>query len=303
MAGTSTLAMKLRKLSTWGIPVLSRTQLYPRLTSSNCSTAGYYQSVSDLTALGRSILNSTLIPPLATRKWLKPVTHTSSLVFSLGRPWEIMRLTIPISTSRDTSTSRVTDIYTKQGGGDTYTSLIALSPDHSLGISITTAGPSSFSSGMEIIRNAFMDIWLPAAEQAAREQARENFAGSYFLSADNSSVDITIEPNQPALLAQRIISNGTDMLALVAEYQKRDKGSQLGMWLYPVGLTDGNRTAFRGVLGLVGRPAAADCASWAEGDRLRWGNYPVDLLVFETGRDGRARRVDIPALGRTFERA
>ncbi|KAK4215499.1 beta-lactamase/transpeptidase-like protein [Rhypophila decipiens] len=272
-------------------------------------TAGYYQSVSDLTTLGRSIISSTLMPAISTRKWLKPVTHTSSLVFSLGRPWEILRQTIPISTSPSTSTSRVTDIYTKQGGGDTYTSLIALSPDHNIGISITSAGPSSFSSGMEIIRDAFMDIWLPAAEQAAREQARRDLAGTYMYtsSIDNSSslVTVAIETNQPGLFVSKMVSNGTDMLALIAEYQQRgEKGTQLGMWLYPaVGLTEGNRTAFRGVLGLVGRPAAADCGSWAEGDRLRWGNYPVDLLIFETEGDGRAERVEVPVLGRSLERA
>ncbi|KAM7185087.1 Beta-lactamase/transpeptidase-like protein [Rhypophila sp. PSN 637] len=266
-------------------------------------TAGYYQSVSDLTTLGRSILSSTLMPAVSTRKWLKPVTHTSSLLFSIGRPWEILRQTIPISTSVGTTTTRITDIYTKQGGGDTYTSLIALSPDHNIGISITSAGPSSFSSGMEIIRDAFMAIWLPAAEQAAREQAQRYLAGTYTSSIDNSSLVIAIETNQPGLLVSKMVSNGTDMLALIAEYQQREKGTQLGMWLYPVGLAEGNRTAFRGVLGLVGRAAAADCGSWAEGDRLRWGNYPVDLLIFETGGDGRAKRVEMPVLGRSLERA
>lgn len=239
------------------------------------------------------------MPPLATRKWLKPISHTSSLLFSIGRPWEILRQDIPVSTSPGTTTTRTVDLYTKQGGGDTYTSLIGLSPDHGMGISITTAGPSSFSAGMEIIRQLFIDLWLPAAEQAARDQASQNFVGTYTL-ADNSSIEIKLDPNQPALFLPKVMSNGTDMFPLIEQLQNRQ--GPLGMWLYPMGLVAENRVAFRGVTGVGGRPAAKDCGSWAEGDRMRWGNYPVDLVMFEMGKDGKAVTVEVPALGRTLEK-
>ena len=106
------------------------------------------------------------------------------------------------------------------------------------------------------------------------------------------------------------------------------------MWLYPVGLVedrvggggeakgkgkgkgsgggggggaDTQRIAFRGVAGLVGRevsPERADaCASWAEGDRIRWGNYPTDMFIFEIGADGKAVTVEAPAFGLTLKRA
>jgi hypothetical protein len=101
------------------------------------------------------------------------------------------------------------------------------------------------------------------------------------------------------------------------------------MWLYPMGLVSeggaaeakgkgkgkgsgggggGNqRIAFRGVTGLVGREVSKErgdaCASWAEGDRIRWGNYPTDMFIFEVGADGKAISVEAPGFDLTLKRA
>lgn len=283
------------------------------------STAGYYSTLTDLTTLGRSILDSTLLPPLITRKWLKPITHTSSLRFSLGSPWEILRESVPVSLSSQTNTTRIVDFYTKQGGGDGYTSLLGLSPDHDMGISILTAGPSS-SVTFLAIRQLFVDVWLPAAEQAARDEAMAKFVGNYTLGptsgvanndTDSSSsfVEVSLHPAEPAILMSKLLSNGTDVMELLRQNSKQLIGGGEGsarMWLYPMGLITGSsarsRVAFRGVLGLAGKSAAENCASWAEGDRLRWGNYPSDLLIFEDGPDGRAQAVEVPVLGMTLRR-
>ncbi|GAB1314475.1 hypothetical protein MFIFM68171_04685 [Madurella fahalii] len=279
-------------------------------------TAGYYSSLADLTTLGRSILNSTLLPPLTTRKWLKPITHTSSLRFSIGSPWEILRESVPAAVSPKTETTRIVDVYTKQGGGDTYTSLLGISPDHDMGISILTSGPSSLGTFLAV-RQLFMDIWLPAAEQAARDQAVANFAGNYTLALPdgsgskvvNSSAEVSVHPDEPALHLARLVSNGTDVMEFVRANTVQLPDGEEGpvrMWLYPMGLVagsgGGSRIAFRGVVGLEGKSAAENCASWAEGDRLRWGNYPADLLVFETGPDGRAKALEVPVLGTTLQR-
>lgn len=47
---------------------------------------GYYSSANDLTTIGSSILSPALLPAELTRKWLKPLTHTSSLFTSIGGP-------------------------------------------------------------------------------------------------------------------------------------------------------------------------------------------------------------------------
>jgi hypothetical protein len=284
------------------------------LTVLTTSTAGYYSSLTDLTALGRSILNSTLLPPLTTRKWLKPITHTSSLRFSLGSPWEILRQSVPVTTRPETKTTRAVDFYTKQGGGDGYTSLLGLSPDHDMGISILTAGPAS-SVTFLAIRQLFVDIWLPAAEQAARDQAMTNLAGRYTLGSEDdakawSVAEVSLLPDEPALVLSKLVSNGTDVLEFMRANSKQLAGGEKGsarMWLYPMGLvapsgSGKSRIAFRGVIGLSGKKAAEDCGSWAEGDRLRWGNYPGDVLVFEVGEDGKAMAVEVPVLGTALHR-
>ncbi|KAK4233038.1 beta-lactamase/transpeptidase-like protein [Achaetomium macrosporum] len=275
---------------------------------------GYYSSLNDLTTIGRSILNSTILSPLDTRQWLKPITHTSSLSFSMGSPWEIIRASVPVRTDAESAskTTSNVDFYTKQGGGDTYTSLLGLSPDHDVGVSILTAGPVSGAT-MIAIRELFVDIWLPAAEQAARDQAVINLVGNYTLGSEDdtatfSVAEVSIDPDEPAVFVSKLISNGTDVMALLRANTKSIVGDgEMRMWLYPMGLVSKSsgcktRTAFRGVVGLAGKPAVDGCGSWAEGDRLRWGNYPADLVIFETGADGKAKGLEVPILGATLKR-
>ncbi|KAK0648682.1 beta-lactamase/transpeptidase-like protein [Cercophora newfieldiana] len=259
-------------------------------------SAGYYLSASDLTTLGTSILSSTLLPPVLTRKWLKPLTHTSSLLTSLGRPWEIIRARVPISTT--SKTTRIVDIYTKQGGGATYTSLIALSPAHNLGISILTAGPTS-GPDFRAIKSLALETFIPAAEQAARDTAGTNFAGNYTLGA-NSSLDLGLHPDEPGLYIRKLVSNGVDILALAGQLKNVAAGSKMAAWLYPMGLAgrafSGTEVAFRATFGAVGVPAAEDCGSWASADQLRYGGYPADLALFGVAGGGAVSSVRFPML-------
>jgi len=192
---------------------------------------GYFSSPADLTALGASILNSTLMPQATTRKWLKPLTHTSSLLTSIGRPWEIARQHTPISST--SKTTRIVDIFTKQGGGQTYTTLIALSPAHNVGISILTAGPQS-GAALQVIRKLSLEMWIAAAEQAAREAADANSSGSYSLSGGNSSLELGLHPNEPGLFMSKLVSNGSDILELARGLV--GKQGKFGLWFYPMNL-------------------------------------------------------------------
>ncbi|KAK0633908.1 beta-lactamase/transpeptidase-like protein [Immersiella caudata] len=270
---------------------------------------GYSQSASDLSTLGRSILRSTLLPPVVTRGWLSPAIHTGSLLHSMGRPWEIVRHRLPA-----TSTSNITrniDIYGKQGGGGAYTTLLALSPDHDMGVSIMTAGDET-QEVFNTIRQAFLDVWAVAAEEAARDQAEATYAGSYVSKAagDNSSMVVGLSPGEPALFVSEVISNGTNALEFITNNFGVDpKKGKYGLWLYPMGLVgetkpEGGKkkVAFRGWPGLVGVKADELCGSWASSDRVRWGNYPGDLYIFEVDEGGKAMAVENPGLGRIFER-
>ncbi|KAK4446478.1 beta-lactamase/transpeptidase-like protein [Podospora aff. communis PSN243] len=267
-------------------------------------SAGYYLSATDLTTLGTSILSSSLLSPAATRKWLKPLTHTSSLLTSLGRPWEILRTHTPISST--STTTRVVDVYTKQGGGATYTSLLALSPAHNLGISILTAGTPG-GSDFDTIKALALDTFLAAAEQAARDAAGLAYAGNYTMST-TSTLELGLHPDEPGLFLRTLISNGTDMLALAKRLGNFAGSGQLGAWFYPMGLVgrafSGTEVPFRGKFGLVGVPAGDDCASWATVDQWRYGGYPADLAVFGVGGQGQVSSVQLPFLSeRIFRRS
>ncbi|KAK4646841.1 hypothetical protein QC761_0046930 [Podospora bellae-mahoneyi] len=85
---------------------------------------GYYSSINDLTRFGEAILrNEVGLSATQTRKWLKPLSQTSSLGTLIGAPWEIYRI------SNVTTDSRLIELYTKDGGLITYNSVFALIPD------------------------------------------------------------------------------------------------------------------------------------------------------------------------------
>jgi hypothetical protein len=232
-----------------------------------------------------------------------------------------MRVPVPVDTTN--TTTRIVDLYTKQGGGGSgegYTSLLLLSPDHELGVSILTAGPGATAT-MLAMRKLVVDVWLPAAEAAAREQTARAFVGRYVNSDNSSILEISLQPGEPGMAITKMASNGTDVLALLVMASQVPGEGEGRVWLYPTGLVQevqgkgqkcrrtggrGKRIAFRGVLGRAGAEPLSggqDCASWADRDNVRWGNYPTDLVVFETGEDGKARAAEVPVLGVTLQRA
>ncbi|GAB1318372.1 Penicillin-binding protein 4 [Madurella fahalii] len=253
----------------------------------------YLSSSSDLTKLGRSILNSQLLPTQITRKWLKPVAHTADVSLSIGRPWEIYRFSVA---AYDT---RVVDTYTKHGGYGEYLGLFAVSPDHGIGYSILTAGPT-VTATQGYLETRIPEVWLTAAEQAGREQADAVFGGKYTL-PDNSTLEVSLYPGEPGLFISKLVSNGTDMLALDGASVGGSAGANLGAWLYPMRLTADNRVAFRAVLGALGRPAER-CISWVALDAIRYGGYPLDLFIFELGAEGMAVAVEVPILKKTLHK-
>lgn len=194
-----------------------------------------------------------------------------------------------------------------------YTTVIALSPDHDMGVSILTSGDET-QAAFNTIRQAFLDVWLAVAEETARDQAQATYEGTYAsnVAGDNSSIVVGLSPGEPALFVDRVISNGTDVLQYVINAAGLGgKEGKFGLWLYPMGLVDESsdkvdggkkRVAFRGWPGLVGETPSETCGSWAESDRLRWANYPGDLYVFEVDQEGKASSVENPGLGRVFSR-
>ncbi|KAH8879802.1 beta-lactamase/transpeptidase-like protein [Thozetella sp. PMI_491] len=270
-----------------------------------------YQSIRDLSSVGRAILNSTLLPPSTTKAWLKPASHTANLYGSIGMPWEIVRLDLPIINLSDQK--RTVDLYTKAGGIGAYGAVLALSPDHGIGFAILAAGPSpGFPGQIPVLTELALDSWIPAAEAASRLAAGIRFAGSYLthLIANSTgpeySVAVALDQHKPGLIVANFSVSGINILPLLGVES---------IQLFPVGLEEqvaglsspAGRVAFRGVLQQsnvvpLPQPKRAPqylrpCSTtWLEVDTFRYGGMAIDEFVFEVGEDGKAIALEIPVL-------
>jgi hypothetical protein len=254
---------------------------------------GFFTTPNELSAIGRAILSSTLLPNSTTRAWLKPATFTSSLIGAVGRPWEIYRAVI------DAKNNRVIDLYTKGGNLPGYASMLILIPDFDVGITIMLAGEQG--TGETVIAGVITDELLPALEEAARVQAEGAFAGNYTASNGlNSTVKLTTTPGVPGLSIDEWISNGTDLRTSLYEGVE-------SLQLLPTNIVsdDGREISWRSTYISVpetGSPFDA-CPSWLAIDRPTYGIYSLDHFVFHMGEDGKAVGLEPKVLKIVLERA
>ncbi|KAL8820041.1 MAG: hypothetical protein Q9223_001647 [Gallowayella weberi] len=252
-------------------------------------SGGIFSTTNDLAKLGIAILNSTLLPPDQTRKWMKPVSHTANLVYSVGRPWEIYRYTHPTS-------GIVTDIYTKGGDSGAYGGSIILIPDFDAGFSIL--GASSLKERTTVtlaLADLVIDAMMPALMAQAESEAGQNFVGTYTSTTPGLNTTLTLTLNQsqganPGLTISSFISNGTDVLA--AEVL----GVNPVRLLPTISDAKTHQAAFRTSAttqpsqGLFSRQFNA-FADWLVADSSTYGGLAVGLFVFDLGDGGKAEAV------------
>jgi hypothetical protein len=142
---------------------------------------------------------------------------------------------------------------------------------------------------------------LAAAEQAGREEAEAGYSGNYTLPGDGSVMEVRVSDGEPGLEVARLVSNGTDVMALVGGIQGVPQGMKVGVWLFPMGLTGGSKIAFRASLGVKGATAGETCSSWGSLDLIKYGGLPADLFIFEV-KDRKAVAVEVPVLKKTLRR-
>ncbi len=253
-------------------------------------SGGLFSTTNDLAKWGTAMLNSTLLPPDQTRKWMKPVSFTENLQYAVGRTWEIYRYIHP-------TTGIVTDMYTKAGDSGAYGGYIVLLPDFDAGFSIL--GTSSLPE-RGIVTAALGDIVtehiLPALLAQAETEAEVNFVGTYTSRVADLNTTLTLSLNRsesarPGLVISSFISNGTDVLNTTAF------GGTNPVRLLP-SISDGKtrRVAFRtsptrkaegGLLsGLLN--VAFD---WVAADVGTYGGLALGLFTFDTDEDGKANVV------------
>ena len=290
--------LQLNDLSRAVIPGGNTSQSYGSYLSTvtnALASGGVYSTINDLAKFGVSILNSTLLSPQETREWLKPISHTGSLQFSVGRPWEIFRITHRIS-------GRVSDLYAKEGtggSGESYASYLILSPDHGAGFTIAIIGNTTVAIPIAAIADILISTLLPALESQAAAEAARNFAGTYTSESSsglNSSVTLSVDPARGAgLHVTSWISNGTDLFSWLAS----SAGDELS--LFPTDLRSApagqaGQVAFRGSFGSskskrdvgIFVDQSTTHAVWTTVDSLIYGGESLDLFVFDVDAEGNA---------------
>jgi hypothetical protein len=250
------------------------------------SAGAIFSSPKDMASFGRAILSNALVDPVITRRWLKPATHTSSLRFSVGAPWEIYSF----------STPRRIDLYTKAGDIGMYSSFLGLSPDHDAGFTVLVAGENSHQM-TSTISELVADILLPSLDNVAKNQALERFVGTYALTSDtfNSSITITADDG-PGLRVEEWISNSVDMYETLMTLQHVTDRSAISIRLQPNGLQTSDRVGFSGVIYALPippntGPILGSCISWIALESLIYAN--IGLSEFEFGLDDRGDAMSI----------
>jgi hypothetical protein len=263
------------------------------------SAGGVYSSSADLAILGKSILSSALLPPTQTRRWMKPLSHTSNLNFSVGAPWEILRLQL-------SEPPRIVDLYTKDGDIGNYHSVVVLVPDWDIGFTILEGGGDG--TVRSTIADLIAEIYLPAVETAARTESAQNFVGTYSDSALNSSITITSNLSLPGLGVSTWTSEGKDV------FFDLNANIPLSIRLYPTGLKKselngmtvlGYRAVFENGEANYTAPTGLfddGCATWFNVDSMSYGSVGFDDFVFTIGANGQAQSVSPRFLRATLPR-
>lgn len=179
-------------------------------------SGGIYSTINDLSKIGISILNSTLMSIDRTNRWLKPVTFTGDLRYALGRPWEIYRY-------EHKDSGVVTDIYTKLGDSGSYSGLLVLVPDFEIGFSILGASNGTVQAqAIQLIADTLTNSLMPALVNQGRQETLSNLAGTYKSKDKKLNTTLTVavpssSKSSPGLVITEWVSNSTDLKSLLAE--------------------------------------------------------------------------------------
>ena len=277
-------------------------------------SGGILSTVHDLQKLGIGILNHTLLSAEATRKWMKPTSHTASLTDSVGGPWEIHRYIHPNST-------KVTDLYTKLGSSGVWGGVLVAIPKYDAGFVMLNAySGSTRGNAASVVMDYVVDHVLPALEAQAAAEAKQNFAGTYTCDTI-ANTSVTIVYNQSSygesnsgLQITQWTYNGTNVLTgpffnksttplrLEPSIRNQDVG-QAGQIAFKSGRND-NYLSYLDAIKVPGSKIIgpftgfnAANADFLSIDYYRWAGVGADMFVFDVGVDGKATALT-PAVDR-----
>lgn len=256
------------------------------LDNAGTGMGAIFSSPNEMSAIGRAILASSLLPPNTTRAWLKPTSHTSSLIGAVGRAWEIYRTIIGAPEN-----NRVVDLYTKSGNVAGFGAKLVLIPDYDVGFVVMMAGRRGITADQ--ISGVIVDHLLPALEDAARREAEHKFSGTFIAEhGPNSTVTFSTTAEMPGLGIDRWISNGTDMVQEVFK-------SPRSFRMYPTNIEEeqGKQISWRSSYIFIDDTGTfSACPSWIALGRPQYGIYGLDEFVFELDHNDEVIAVEPKAL-------
>lgn len=251
-----------------------------------------FSTLRDITAAGKAIMSSRLLKPVQTRRWLQPFAHTTSPLFSFGRPWEIT--TLPAN-----SLTPTIEVYAKEGNLAIYSSYLALLPDFDIGVAILQAdsvtSPIPAKTALYIAREL-----VAVLQTVGQQQAHANIGGTYNSSDNGVTMTLAAGDGLPGLNLPALQTNTTDLRALYASFSGIEP-ENISLRLYPTNVRTGSTRAFRSVLqdtSVV--DDGSNCETWATLDSPIYGGLALDEYLLLFSDNGRVESIKIAALGVTL---
>ncbi|GJC84593.1 beta-lactamase-like protein sdnR [Colletotrichum liriopes] len=266
---------------------------------------GMYSSTADMLNFGDAILQNRLLSPAKTRRWFKPSSFTSAPGSFVGKPWE------GIASDNLTADGRLVELYTKGGDLISYHSVFAVVPEYDITVSVLVAGPEvggGLFSYTQLKLNDLLPPLIKALDEAAKDDARKEIVGTYADAATNSSLTISMDGGWGLLLEDwymkgfEVIPNLSRYIFLGVNETELPPNRERTGRLYPTGLTEGNRTAWRALfdtftpemrdeIDSVMLYPNASCVSWLSMDRTTYNYKALDHFEFTYGEDGKVESV------------
>lgn len=248
-------------------------------------TGGLWSTPNDMLALLHTLKNGELLSKVALRGWMQPTTFLRSLRQYAGVAWEIFRIDdLPLDFPR------AIDVYTKAGGVPGYGSYLVLIPEYDIGITINAAGGETSYSSIELLDTVVAAL-VPWADQLARQQTGEKYAGRYVLETASSNDTLILSSTSgPGLAIEELNVNGVDVIAALAMKQKVPLDN-FSARLYPtdpdsLGTQNENWRMLPDQISPAKKLwAGLECMSWNNGDWARYVGEPLDTFVFHMDED------------------
>ncbi|KAI0443920.1 putative penicillin-binding protein [Xylaria telfairii] len=309
---TDTSAALPPRQGSWVIPVGNLSGFHYNY-GDEIPTAGMYSSSDNLARFGRSILLSKQLSTLDTRTWMKPKSHTSSLFFSVGSPWEIWR------TRSQVTSGRVVDLYAKSGSVGQYHSQLVLMPDYGVTLSILIAGSSS-GTVANIAAEMLLQSLIPTLEDITVTEACDKLCGTYGSLQPNFNSSITIAADAAGLYLDRWINRGVDIKAVAEAYAMQTGSPPIkAARLQATNLRESinashaaqssRRVAYRVIFDTTnedmdGPPHILDpnAKQWSATDAIMYGEIAVDDFVIHLDDNGTAVMIEPKVVRDTLKR-